>query len=39
MVVFPNDPQTLVAIGKKENKINVIYRPHISKLNPNEVDV
>lgn len=28
-----------VSIGKKENKIKVIYWPPISKLNPNEVDV
>lgn len=32
-------PSTRFAIRKLENKINVIYRPPINKLIPNEVDV
>lgn len=39
MLVFQNDPKNSVAIWKQENKIKVIYRPPISKLIPNEVDV
>ncbi len=39
LLVFQNDPKDSVAIWKLENKINVIYRPPINKLIPNEVDV
>lgn len=39
MLVFQKGPQDSVAILKPENKINVIYRPPINKLIPNEVNV
>ena len=36
---FQSDPEDSVAIWTLGNKINVIYRPPINKLIPNEVDV